>query len=98
MKALIFQIRKMALFRPARQLKQLQTFILKRSQVFNQGVQRSESRSKFLPIFWNFGKTLVTSKVYFKSDSDKSKSLVNRNDIKIVELEEVEEEDGEGEE
>ena len=83
----------MALFRPARQLKQLQTLVLKRSQLFNQGVLRIEPSSRFLPIFWNFGKTLVTSKVYFKSDDDKSKSLVKQNDIKISELEEVEEED-----
>ena len=67
----------MALFGPVRQLKQLQTLVFKGFQLFNQGSARIESRSRFLPITWNFGKTLVTSNVYFKSDSNKSKSFVN---------------------
>ena len=67
----------MASFRPAGQLKQLQTLVLKRFQLFNQGSPRIEPRYTFLPVTWNFAKTFVTSKVYFKSDSDKSKSLVN---------------------
>jgi len=82
----------MALFRPARQLKQLQSLVFKRFQLFNQGNLSIQQRSRFLPVTWNFVKTVVTSNVYFKSDTNKSKSLVNKN-YKIAELEEVEEED-----
>ena len=83
----------MAFFQPARQLKQLQTLVFKRFQLFNQGNLSIQPRSRFVPVTWNFVKTLVTSNVYFKSDSNKSKSLVNQNEIKISELEECEEED-----
>jgi len=83
----------MALFRPAGQLKQLQTLVFKGFQLFNQGSARIKSRSRFLPITWNFGKTLVTSNVYFKSDSNKTKLLVTKDDIKISELDEIEEDE-----
>ena len=67
----------MALFLPVRQLKKLQTLALKRFQLFNQGSVRIEPSYTFLPVTWNFVKSFVTSKVYFKSDSNKSKSFVN---------------------
>ena len=74
-----------------RQCRQLPNLFWKNPQVFFGGIQRVGPKSNFLPATWNLGKTLVTSRISFKSDNDKSKSKVNQNEIKISENEEDDE-------
>ena len=72
----------------------LRKLLLNKPQLFYQVTHGIKPKFNLVPpLTWNFGKTLVTSNVYFKSDNDKSKSLVNQNENKIAETKEIEEKD-----
>ena len=72
----------------------LRKLLLNKPQLFYQVTHGIKPKFNLVPpLTWNFGKTLVTSNVYFKSDNDKSKSLVNQNENKIAETKEIEEGD-----
>ena len=73
--------------------RKLPNLLLKVPKFFHGGIQRVGPRLNLLPSACNLGKTFVTSKPCFKNDNDKSKSLVNKNEIKITENKEIEEND-----
>ena len=81
----------MALFRPLRPFLPISTLVLKKPQLIRKGNQQFQPKIKLSPFAWNFGKTLVTSRLSLKSD--KSKSSDNQNENEIAENQEIEEVD-----
>ena len=72
--------------------RQITNVFLKRSQFFYGGIIRDGLKFNLVPaITTNLGKTLVTSKLIFKSDNDKSKPPVKQNVEKIAESKEIKE-------
>ena len=72
--------------------RQITNLFLKRSQFFYGGIIRDGLKFNLGPaITTNLGQTLVTSKLNFKSDNDKSKPPVKQNVEKIAESKEIKE-------
>ena len=74
-----------------RHLRPLSTIFWKNPRLIREGIQIFQLKINLAPFTWYLGKTFVTSKPCFKNDNDKSKSLVNKNEIKITENKEIEE-------
>ena len=70
-----------------RHFRPISTFLWKNHHLFCQGIQKTNTKFHLLPITWNLSKTLVTSKVNFKSDDDKSNQIVNQSENNKLHLE-----------